>query len=850
MTILIFIMIAFCQSLNDIGNVVGGKNTSNIKDELLVYSFPATGSFNGKICQAPVSKNWKTDAGYFRQTANDTATKCTPGFFCPENTFQPVYCCPGFFCSTPATIEICPQGKYCPIGSISGQNCWGLAECDEGTVMPVRYGTLGIIFGFLVVIAFGFHIKSRIDKATAIQNDRKIEKVHENVLNAIDIPKSPSKLHDKSFDIEFNKLEFTLPDGTCIMKNVSGKFQSGRMTAIMGPSGAGKSTLFSLLTGRLKRSSGTLMLNGVEDELSKYKKLVGVVPQDDIMLKELNVKSILSHSANMRLPLELTKQAKSKQVLETIEFLGLGNVINSDIGNEEKRGISGGQRKRVNIGMEIVADPAILFLDEPTSGLDSSTSLELCRILYRLARENRMTIAAVIHSPSPQTFMEFDNVLFLCKGGLVAYYGPTTDVLKYFTSLGFERGTDISPADFAMDIISGRIPCSWDCHFDPSDLAHYWECHKNGSAFGKQVRKIFNSRSLGRLLDNVHVITYRMKIAQSLVALASDVKEWIVDVFEELVDTILAMHRFITFAKHPVRNTPNSLVCCLLLLERAFKQQFKSARIFIMDSVIHFIAGLVISIAIQQFTYYGPQPKEVCAIAPVMLYFACNFPIDYLPQAAMLATIGVFFAGQATATNTFGSEKTVFWRDSSSGMPTTSYFLAKFIADIPRMVIASFFYTFALTMFIDFRSTFADLFLIYAALYYVAFTFGYFISIVFNKASVPLVTAANAMIQGFLLGGVSPDLNEVYNAGPNSIITPFRWLWEISGPRWAVEAYYLKETQARPWIELQPDSVVPIAHGYGKNTYSECLKSLVKIGSMWVLFSLLALKLTKRRKQK
>ena len=827
-------------------------NSSSIKELFYEIKYPLTGYLKGRICSAPGTKNWTTSAGYFRQSTYDLPTKCGPGFWCPSNTFEPVYCCAGFYCPQPAQISICPKGMYCPMGSVIPQNCWGLSTCDEGTIKPLRIGMLGVIGAVLLLVAFEFHLKSRIETATAVKNNHRIQRAHqERVDGVVEIPLSPTKKHDKAIDISFENLEFILPDGTVIMRNTSGSIKSGKTTAIMGPSGAGKSTLFSLLTGKSKRSKGVLKLNGVEDELSHYKKLVGVVPQDDIMLKELSVNDILTHSANMRLPTNLASDAKIKQVIQTIEFLGLGHIINTPIGDEEQRGISGGQRKRVNIGMEIVADPAVLFLDEPTSGLDSSTSLQLCQLLSRLARENKMAIAAVIHSPSPQTFFEFDHVLFLCKGGMVAYFGPTSDIAAYFKGLGFECGDNINPCDFAMDVVSGNIPCKWDPKFEPSFLPDFWKTHKNGKPADKVVKDAVLNRALTSLLHSEREETTTTKVLSSLLAIAVDIEEWVKDVVYEGVDTCYANYYFVTRTKDPVRTTPNVFVCYLLLFKRAFNQQYRSARVFIFDSVIHFIAGLVISSAIQSFDYLGRQPKEVCNLTPVMLVIACETPIDFLNYAGMLASIGVLFAGQATGSTTFGSEKIVYWRDSSAGMPTLPYFLAKLTADLPRIALASFFFTLAMTVFVDYRSNFGDLMLIFLALYYVSFNFGYFISIIFNKKSVALVTATNALLQGFVFAGVAPDLvNDVYSTNPSKSYAPFQWLWEISGPRWAVEAYYIKEARARPWAELQVDSGMPLLRVYGNDTFTDCIGMMIKIGSMWAFFSFLALKLTNRRKQK
>lgn len=121
----------------------------------------------------------------------------------------------------------------------------------------------------------------------------------------------------------------------------------------MGPSGAGKTTFISLLTGKAKRTSGRVKINGKLEELNQYRKLIGFVPQEDVMIRILTVRDILTHSALCRLPADWLISHKKDKVLRTINFLGLSHVMDSIIGDESNRGISGGQRKRVNIGMEV-----------------------------------------------------------------------------------------------------------------------------------------------------------------------------------------------------------------------------------------------------------------------------------------------------------------------------------------------------------------------------------------------------------------------------------------------------------------------------------------------------------------
>ncbi|KAJ3220649.1 hypothetical protein HK099_004129 [Clydaea vesicula] len=185
--------------------------------------------------------------------------------------------------------------------------------------------------------------------------------------------------------------------GKTILNNITGSIRPARLTAIMGPSGAGKTTFMDVLMGKLNRTKGNLYLNSLETEIYHYRKLIGFVPQEDIMLRELTVYENILHSARVRLPSSWKNNEIEKQVKKVIQSLELEQITHQKIGcDESSSGISGGQRKRVNIAMELAAIPFSLFLDEPTSGLDSTSALNICQILKKLTGYGQ-TILCVIH---------------------------------------------------------------------------------------------------------------------------------------------------------------------------------------------------------------------------------------------------------------------------------------------------------------------------------------------------------------------------------------------------------------------------------------------------------------------
>ena len=236
-------------------------------------------------------------------------------------------------------------------------------------------------------------------------------------------------------------------NGKQVLKGVNGFFHAGTVTAVMGPSGAGKTTFLNTLAAAASygTSTGVVRINGKEDSVKNFSSIVGFVPQEDIMHRDMTVREILKTYAILRTPSKYFDAARRERLVQdVIEVLQLQHVADSVIGDESKRGISGGQRKRVNIGMEMVCDPSLLFLDEPTSGLDSTTSYDVVGALQAIAKKG-CNVILVLHQPSFPLYKMFTAVLLLGKGGRTVYLGRSMEALKYFESIGFSLPDMVNP---------------------------------------------------------------------------------------------------------------------------------------------------------------------------------------------------------------------------------------------------------------------------------------------------------------------------------------------------------------------------------------------------------------------
>ncbi|XP_021771447.1 ABC transporter G family member 22-like [Chenopodium quinoa] len=256
-----------------------------------------------------------------------------------------------------------------------------------------------------------------------------------------------------------------------ILHGVSGSATPGELLAMIGPSGGGKTTLLNLLSGRVKYNSGTITYNNLPYTKS-LKRKIGFVMQDDVAFPHLTVKETLTYAALLRLPNTLSKEQKKDRAMEVIIDLGLERCQDSMIGGGLLKGISGGERRRVCIGNEILLNPPLLLLDEPTSSLDSASALRIVQILHNMAKTGK-TVVTTIHQPSSRLFCKFDKLILIGKGSSL-YFGKASEAMEYFSLMGCSPLKPMNPAEFLLDLANGNmndksIPSSMEDKFSPTN---------------------------------------------------------------------------------------------------------------------------------------------------------------------------------------------------------------------------------------------------------------------------------------------------------------------------------------------------------------------------------------------
>ncbi|XP_054262940.1 ATP-binding cassette sub-family G member 1-like isoform X1 [Macrosteles quadrilineatus] len=254
--------------------------------------------------------------------------------------------------------------------------------------------------------------------------------------------------------LEFQDLCYTPvgQDSKEILKNVSGRFRPNHVTAILGPSGAGKSTLLKILTGnRSAGVKGRITVNGQPMIRSQFRKLCCYIAQDFAMLGLLTVRETLQVAANFKLPGNISSSKRKalieEKVAEVLDTLGLSPQAETQVQH-----LSGGEKKRLSIGVELITNPPVMFFDEPTSGLDSTASLMVMDHLKSLAQRG-ITVVVVIHQPSSRCFQKVDDVFLLSRGQCL-YNGPACNMVETFAALGHECPPYFNIAEFAVEVAS------------------------------------------------------------------------------------------------------------------------------------------------------------------------------------------------------------------------------------------------------------------------------------------------------------------------------------------------------------------------------------------------------------
>ncbi|KAI4322292.1 hypothetical protein L6164_022002 [Bauhinia variegata] len=665
----------------------------------------------------------------------------------------------------------CPEGFHLAIGdkNIKKQAPKGKQLHTQSQIFKYAYG--------------------QIEKEKAMQEQNK-NLTFSGVISMasdIEIRKRPM------IEIAFKDLTLTLKGkNKHLLRSVTGKLFPGRVSAVMGPSGAGKTTFLSALMGKAHgyTTTGLVLVNGKVESIRSYKKIIGFVPQDDIVHGNLTVEENLWFSARCRLSAHLPQAEKVLVVERVIECLGLQPVRDSLVGTVEKRGISGGQRKRVNVGLEMVMEPSLLILDEPTSGLDSSSSQLLLRALRREALEG-VNICMVLHQPSYSLFKMFDDFILLAKGGLTVYHGPVKKVEEYFSGMGIVVPERVNPPDYYIDILEGIVILNTSSGVNYKQLPVRWMLH-NGYPVPMDMLKTVEGMEGTSGESSSHGGANPGGEGEDTSfagELWQDVKTN-VDIKKDILQ-----NNFLSSSDLSNRKAPGVLLQYRYFLGRVGKQRLREAGTQAVDLLILLVAGICLgTLAKVSDETFGASGYTYTVIAVSLL---CKI----------------------AALRSFSLDKLHYWRESGAGMSSLAYFLAKDTVDHFSTIIKPLVYLSMFYFFNNPRSTVVDNYIVLLCLVYCVTGIAYIFAIYLEPGPAQLWSVLLPVVLT-LMATHSNDENNKY----------VKYIADYSYPKWALEAFIISNAKryAGVWLITRCGSLY--ARQYDLNHWFQCLVCLVLTG--------------------
>ncbi|KAK4279655.1 hypothetical protein QN277_011397 [Acacia crassicarpa] len=585
-------------------------------------------------------------------------------------------------------------------------------------------------------------------------------------------------------EISFKDLTLTLKSKRKhILRCVTGKIKPGRITAVMGPSGAGKTTFLSALAGKAHgcTATGLILINGKNESIHPYKKIIGFVPQDDIVHGNLTVEENLWFSAQCRLSSNLSKPDKVLVVERVIEFLGLQSVRNSLVGTVEKRGISGGQRKRVNVGLEMVMEPSLLILDEPTSGLDSASSQHLLRALRREALE-AVNICMVVHQPSYALFKMFDDLILLAKGGLTVYHGSVKKVEEYFASLGINIPERINPPDHFIDILEGIAVPGGNSGVSYKELPIRWMLYNN-YPIPSDMQQIS--------VSNFDVSPQRVNTANEQTfagELWQDVKHGV-----ELQSEKIRLNYYSKSKELSNRKTPGVFKQYKYFLIRVGKQRLREASIQAIDYLILLLAGVCLGLLTK---------------ASEQTFGAAGYTYTI---------IAVSLLCKIAALRSFSLDKIQYWRERDSGMSSLAYFLSKDTIDHFNTVIKPLVYLSMFYFLTNPRSSFTDNYIVLLCLVYCVTGIAYALAMLFEPGAAQLWSVLLPVVLT-LIATKQKDSNFLKSIA------------NVCYSKWALQAFVIANAERYHGVWLITRCGSLKESGYNLHDWNLCILILICMG--------------------
>lgn len=529
--------------------------------------------------------------------------------------------------------------------------------------------------------------------------------------------------------LEAKSIDYKFKNGKLGLQNVSIAEESGNLIALMGASGAGKSTLLHVLNGTEKPSKGQVLINGIDihKDSKKIEGVIGFVPQDDLIIEDLTVYQNLYYAAKLCFS-DKSETEIASLVLRVLEDLGLSETKDLRVGSPLKKTISGGQRKRLNIGLELLREPSVLFCDEPTSGLSSRDSENIIDLLKELSLKGKL-VFAVIHQPSSDIFKKFDKLVILDFGGHQIYYGNPVDAITYFKR--------------SINLINSEEG----------------ECHECGNVNPEQIFNIIETK----VINEYGHFTPERKITAS---------QWNKAYEEQSKPPVL--ESALVALKSTLR-IPSRFKQMLLFMARDVQAKVHNKQYMIINLLEAPLLAFILAFIVR---YYNVDDKLL-----VGYVFSKNLN---LPAYLFMSVIVSLFMGLTVSAEEIIRDRKILKREAFLHLSRSSYLFSKFSILFILSAIQALLFVLLGNYILEIKGMLFEHWLILFTTSCFANVLGLNISSAFNSAVTIYILIPILLIPQLILSGVVVKFDKLNPAIGNTATVPF--VGDLMASRWAFEA--------------------------------------------------------------
>jgi len=541
-------------------------------------------------------------------------------------------------------------------------------------------------------------------------------------------------LNDESrarITFEVTNLEYKFKGGKLGLRDINISEESGKLIGIMGGSGAGKSTLLNVLNSMETPSGGSVKINGknIHTEQDEIKGVIGHVSQDDLLIEELTVYENLFYNAKLCFG-NLPDEEISKNCNELLANLGLSETRHLKVGSPLEKTISGGQRKRLNISLELIREPSVLFVDEPTSGLSSRDSENIMDLLKELALKGKL-IFVVIHQPSSDIYKMFDKLMILDVGGYPIYYGNPVDAVSYFKRLVYHVNAEES------------------------------ECGHCGNVNPEQIFNIIESK----VLDEYGNLTYNRKV--SPVTWNSH--------YKELIETEIHSDKKHTEIPESIFKIPNIIKQFQVFLTRDVKSKLTNTQYLLINFLEAPLLALILAYLVRYFNTDEENSKGYI--------FKDN---ENVPAYMFMSVVVALFIGLTVSAEEIIRDRKIRKRESFLNLSKGSYLWSKIVIMFVLSAMQTLTFVLVGNSILGIQNMYTDYWFVLFTTSCFANILGLNISSAFNSAVTIYILIPFLIIPQLLLAGVVVKFDKLNPTLAAQGSVPV--VGEMMASRWAFEA--------------------------------------------------------------